>query len=65
MRRRLIAAATLLAVHSAHVWAQGTIEEIIVTATKREQTLQDIPVAVTVTTGETLEDAQILDIIED
>lgn len=36
--------------------------EIIVTATKREQTLQDVPVAVTVTTAETIERAQIRDI---
>ena len=36
--------------------------EIVVTATKREQTLQDVPVAVTVTTAQTLERAQIRDI---
>ncbi|MDT0508724.1 TonB-dependent receptor domain-containing protein [Novosphingobium sp. MMS21-SN21R] len=36
--------------------------EIIVTATKREQTLQDIPVAVSVTSAETIERAQIRDI---
>ncbi|MEY4160482.1 MAG: hypothetical protein RLZZ136_1103, partial [Pseudomonadota bacterium] len=36
--------------------------EIIVTATKREQTLQDVPVAVTVTTAETIERAQIRDV---
>jgi len=35
---------------------------IIVTATKREQTLQDVPVAVTVTTAETIERAQIRDL---
>ncbi|MCJ2178158.1 TonB-dependent receptor [Novosphingobium sp. 2580] len=37
-------------------------DEIIVTATKREQTLQDVPVAVTVTTGATIEQAQIRDL---
>jgi len=37
-------------------------DEIIVTATKRAQTLQEVPVAVTVTTADTLEKAQILDI---
>lgn len=37
-------------------------DEIIVTATKREQTLQDVPVAVTVTTGKTIEEAQIRDL---
>ena len=36
--------------------------EIVVTATKREQTLQDVPVAVSVTTAETIERAQIRDI---
>jgi iron complex outermembrane receptor protein len=36
-----------------------SLEEIVVTATKREQTLQDVPVAVTVTPVETLERAQI------
>ncbi|MBM4213100.1 MAG: TonB-dependent receptor [Gammaproteobacteria bacterium] len=35
------------------------LEEIVVTATKREQTLQDVPVAVSVTPVETLERAQI------
>ena len=34
--------------------AQAQIDEIIVTANKREQTLQDIPVSVTVTTGDTI-----------
>jgi outer membrane receptor protein involved in Fe transport len=36
--------------------------EIVVTATKREQTLQDVPVAVTVTTAQVLERAFIRDI---
>ncbi len=40
----------------------ATGNEIVVTATKREQTLQDVPVAVSVTTGETIERAQIRDI---
>jgi outer membrane receptor protein involved in Fe transport len=37
-------------------------DTIIVTATKREQTLQDVPVAVSVTSAQTLERAQIRDI---
>jgi len=32
--------------------AKATLEEIVVTARRREETLQDIPVAVTVFTGE-------------
>ena len=42
--------------------AEGDGNEIVVTATKREQTLQDVPVAVSVTTAETIERAQIRDI---
>ncbi|MCB2078218.1 MAG: TonB-dependent receptor [Novosphingobium sp.] len=38
--------------------------EIVVTATKREQTLQEIPVAVTVTPLETIERAQVRDIMD-
>ncbi len=37
-------------------------EEIIVTATKREQTLQDVPVAVSVTTAAAIERAQVRDL---
>ncbi len=36
--------------------------EIVVTATKREQTLQDVPIAVSVTTAQTLERAQLRDL---
>ena len=36
--------------------------EIVVTATKREQTLQEVPIAVSVTTAETIERAQIRDL---
>ncbi len=41
-----------------------TGNEIIVTATKREQTLQETPVAVSVTTADTIERAQIRDIAD-
>lgn len=40
----------------------GSGNEILVTATKREQTLQDVPVAVTVTTADTIERGQIRDL---
>jgi iron complex outermembrane recepter protein len=39
-------------------------DEIIVTATKREQTLQDVPISVSVTGSETVEKAQIRDLID-
>lgn len=42
--------------------AFAQIDEIIVTATKRETTLKETPVAVSVTSAETIEQAKILDI---
>ncbi len=44
--------------------AVGEGNEIVVTATKRERTLQDTPVAVSVTSGATIERAQIRDIAD-
>eukprot|EP01041_Mallomonas_annulata_P034595 gene34595-57399_t len=37
---------------------------IIVTATKREQTLQDVPISVSVTSAETIERSQVRDLID-
>ncbi len=42
----------------------NTGNQIIVTATKREQTLQETPISVSVTTAATLEQAQIRDLID-
>ncbi len=42
--------------------ANATGNEIVVTATKREQTLQNVPIAITVTTAATIELAHIRDI---
>jgi outer membrane receptor protein involved in Fe transport len=42
----------------------GTVEEVIVTAGKREQTLQDVPVSVAVVTGETIKDLSIQNLDE-
>jgi iron complex outermembrane recepter protein len=70
-----LAAATPLAAQT-QVPAGGTVDkqapaednysndEIIVTATKREQTLQDVPVSVAVTSEETIQRAQIRDLID-
>ena len=44
--------------------AQEMLEEITVTATKREQTLQEVPVAVSVVDDQTIEQAQVLDILD-
>ncbi len=44
--------------------APETSNVIIVTASKREQTLQETPISVSVTSGETLEQAQIRDVLD-
>ena len=44
--------------------AQQTTDDIVVTATKREQTLQDVPVSVAVTSEQTIQRAQIRDLID-
>ncbi|BDI61645.1 TonB-dependent receptor [Qipengyuania nanhaisediminis] len=44
--------------------AENSSNVIIVTASKREQTLQETPISVSVTSGETLEQAQIRDVLD-
>lgn len=61
----LMCSALVLALLAPSVFAAiGEIEEIVVTAAKRQQTLQEVPIAVTVTDAETIERAQILDILD-
>ncbi|WP_298917682.1 TonB-dependent receptor [uncultured Algimonas sp.] len=62
--RSLLATSTAtLALLATPAYAQDNIgDEVIVTATKRQTTLQDTPVAVSVTPAEVIEKAQILDI---
>jgi iron complex outermembrane recepter protein len=66
----LAAAGALLTPMAANAQAQtqssrpGTVEEVIVTAGKREQTLQDVPVSVAVVTGETIKDLSIQNLDE-
>jgi len=60
----LVAATASFCVTAIGAEASDMLEEIIVTATKSERTLQDIPVAVTVTSAKTLERAHIQDIID-
>jgi outer membrane receptor protein involved in Fe transport len=42
--------------------AHAQLEDVVVTATKRQATLQDIPIAVSVVTAEVMEQSQVLDI---
>lgn len=44
--------------------AQAQIDEIIVTANKREQTLQEVPISVSVTSAETIQQSSIVDLID-
>jgi iron complex outermembrane receptor protein len=44
--------------------AQAEIEEITVTANKREQSLQDVPLTVSVTSGEVIQQSSIVDLID-
>jgi outer membrane receptor protein involved in Fe transport len=44
--------------------AEGVLEEVVVTAQKREQNLQDVPVAVTAFTGEMLRETGVRDMFE-
>ncbi|MCL9999008.1 MAG: TonB-dependent receptor [Erythrobacter sp.] len=72
-RFTLLAGAACLAMPGAALAqdaAEPTVDDpessnvIIVTASKREQTLQETPISVSVTSGETLEQAQIRDVLD-
>ncbi|MFT4997345.1 MAG: iron complex outermembrane receptor protein [Chitinophagales bacterium] len=47
-----------------HVVAQGMLEEVIVTAQKRAQNLQDVPISVQAFTGQALSDSGIFDMFD-
>ena len=70
LRKQLLASAAVTATAIGSFGAQAqdadsdnfAIEEIVVTSSKREQTLQATPIAVSVTSADTFEKARILDI---
>jgi outer membrane receptor protein involved in Fe transport len=70
--RLLSACATLAVIAPVPAWAQEApattesvgIEEIVVTAQRREQALQDVPIAVTAFTGENLTERRIDDALD-
>ncbi len=47
-----------------YLYSQQNVEEVVVTATKTEKTLQEVPVAVSVVTADTIEKANITDIYD-
>ncbi|WP_375202266.1 TonB-dependent receptor [Hyphococcus sp.] len=59
---RLLAGAAISAIAATGAAAQS--DEIVVTATKRPQTLQEVPIAVSVVGAETIQKAQINDLID-
>ncbi len=60
----LFLSALVVSLTTAPAYSQEGFEEIVVTATKRQSTLQEVPVAVSVTDSETIQQAQILDILD-
>ena len=62
--KRLSLAVAIAGAMTAGIAQTAEIDEIIVTANKREQSLQDIPLSVSVTSGETIQRAAIVDIID-
>ena len=58
----VIATAVAMPVFAQEQSDVAIFEEILVTATKREQTLQEVPVAVSVVSADVMNDAQVLDI---
>jgi outer membrane receptor protein involved in Fe transport len=56
--------AVLVSTASLAQTSAGDIEEVVVMATKREQTLQEVPIAVSVVDSEVLDQAQINDLVD-
>ncbi|MFM1916695.1 MAG: hypothetical protein RJB01_210 [Actinomycetota bacterium] len=51
-----VVALTVSALFSSGAWAQEKIEEVVVTAQKREQKVQDVPISITAITAQSIED---------
>jgi len=62
--RYLTAAITILVFASETLAQAPALEEVIVTATKRAESLQDIPVTVNAVTADTLQDAGVVDLAD-
>ncbi|MEQ8205425.1 MAG: TonB-dependent receptor, partial [Woeseia sp.] len=60
----LVLPALLPAAATAQETGARTLEEVVVTARRREESLQDVPVSITAFTGEQLDRMGVLDIIE-
>ena len=67
LAKRVIARSLYVAVAAASfgasntVIAQGVLEEVVVSATRRAESIQDVPVSVAAVSGETIQDLGIMD----
>jgi len=59
-----LAVLAAISLPSASFAQEEVIEEVVVTATKRASTLQEVPIAVQVTSADTIEKAQIQDLLD-
>lgn len=64
MNKKLFSALAITIATASSSAYSAPLEEIIVTANKREQTLQDIPVSVSVTSAEQIQQSGIVDLID-
>ena len=64
MNKNILALSLVAIIGQAVVAQSNNVEEIIVTATKTERTLQEVPVAVSVVTADTIEKANIVDLLD-
>ena len=64
MLASVVVSGTLIAPNLASAQSgPAALEEVVVTATKRSTSVQDVPIAITVMTSETLENAGVNDIL--
>jgi iron complex outermembrane recepter protein len=63
-RRRAAIAALAAVFASPSLYAQGMLEEVVVTAQKREQSLQDVPIAVSAFNAEMIEKSGVKDMFD-
>ena len=64
MNNKIISFSILCAISYSAIAQAQAVEEVIVTATKTERTLQEVPVAVSVVTADTIEKANVVDLLD-
>ena len=65
MKKQILVLTAVLTLSSNFILSQNNnVEEVIVTATKTERTLQEVPVAVSVVTSDTIEKANVMDMFD-